>query len=405
VVAYARPAGRRAEPSRQYSGFERTRVRHAGSGAVQARAPARRRRALSPKLFAGASFLALAVATALTVGSTRSPDRVRDGETQPPMSSTIEARRSGLSAAYAELSAALKSAAYARLADAMHGHMTRVSATSGYDLVFDSRYLGASPGIFARNVALATNDEPPASSSDESAGPEVTGGASPAALKDHPSLRVATAPTAQVQSPPVKGASVRGIAATGGTTAAAPIQTATVATTQMGTVASSQTPSLFERLVVKPYRLALAYASTGDATVDEGPSVVASGRYDRYTAVYDISAHTVYMPDGTRLEAHSGLGSRLDDPRHVDERMRGATPPALYDLEPRESLFHGVRALRLKPVDNEKVYGRAGLLAHTYMLGPNGDSNGWVSFKNYNAFLRAYSNHQVKRLAVVARLD
>jgi len=283
------------------------------------------------------------------------------------MSSTIEARRVGLSAAYAELSAALKSAAYARLADAMHGHMTRVSATSGYDLVFDSRYLGASPGIFARNVALATNDEPPASSSDESAGAEVTGGASPAALKDHASLRVATAPTAQVQSPPVKGASVRGIAATGGTTAAAPIQTATVATTQMGTVASSQTPSLFERLVVKPYRLALAYASTGDATVDEGPSVVASGRYDRYTAVYDISAHTVYMPDGTRLEAHSGLGSRLDDPRHVDERMRGATPPALYDLEPRESLFHGVRALRLKPVDNEKVYGRAGLLAHTYM--------------------------------------
>jgi hypothetical protein len=203
----------------------------------------------------------------------------------------------------------------------------------------------------------------------------------------------------------MKGASVRGNVATGSTTATAPIQTATVASTQTATVASSQTPSLFERLVVKPYRLALAYASTGDATVDEGPSMVASGRYDRYTAVYDISAHTVYMPDGTRLEAHSGLGSRLDDPRHVDERMRGATPPALYDLEPRESLFHGVRALRLKPVDNEKVYGRAGLLAHTYMLGPNGDSNGCVSFKNYNAFLRAYSNHQVKRLAVVARLD
>jgi len=113
----------------------------------------------------------------------------------------------------------------------------------------------------------------------------------------------------------------------------------------------------------------------------------------------------VYMPDGTRLEAHSGLGSRLDDPRHVDERMRGATPPNVYDLEPRETLFHGVRALRLIPVDTDKVYGRAGLLAHTYMLGPNGDSNGCVSFKNYNAFLQAYTNHKVKRLAVVARLD
>jgi hypothetical protein len=39
------------------------------------------------------------------------------------------------------------------------------------------------------------------------------------------------------------------------------------------------------------------------------------------------------------------------------------------------------------------------------MLGPNGDSNGCVSIKNYDAFLRAYRNHQIKRLAVVARLD
>jgi len=111
------------------------------------------------------------------------------------------------------------------------------------------------------------------------------------------------------------------------------------------------------------------------------------------------------MPDGTRLEAHSGLGSRLDDPRHVDERMHGATPPAVYELEPREALFHGVRALRLKPVDNDKVFGRAGLLAHSYLLGSRGDSNGCVSFRNYNAFLEAYNSHKIKRLAVVAHLD
>ena len=80
-------------------------------------------------------------------------------------------------------------------------------------------------------------------------------------------------------------------------------------------------------------------------------------------------------------------------------------PPHVYELEPREALFHGVRALRLKPVDNDKVYGRAGLLAHNYLLGPNGDSNGCVSFRNYNAFLQAYANHKVKRLAVVAHLD
>ena len=49
--------------------------------------------------------------------------------------------------------------------------------------------------------------------------------------------------------------------------------------------------------------------------------------YDRQTAVYDISAHTVYLPDGTRLEAHSGLGSKIDDPRslaHADDRRDAA---------------------------------------------------------------------------------
>ena len=127
--------------------------------------------------------------------------------------------------------------------------------------------------------------------------------------------------------------------------------------------------------------------------------------YDQWTAVYDISARTVYLPDGTRLEAHSGLGDKLDDPRFVSERGRGATPPHLYELERREDLFHGVAALRLDPVGGGDVFGRAGLLAHSYMLGPNGDSNGCVSFKDYDAFLHAFQHGQVKRLAVVARLD
>ena len=134
------------------------------------------------------------------------------------------------------------------------------------------------------------------------------------------------------------------------------------------------------------------------------PSSLTS-RFDRYTAVYDLTAHTVYLPNGTRLEAHSGYGDRLDDPRHVSERNRGATPPNVYELEPREAIFHGVQALRLKPVGGGDVFGRAGLLAHSYMLGPNGDSNGCVSFKNYDAFLQAYQTGQVKRLAVVARLE
>jgi hypothetical protein len=131
------------------------------------------------------------------------------------------------------------------------------------------------------------------------------------------------------------------------------------------------------------------------------PGVSPAGPFDPWTAVYVLTTHTVYMPDGTRLEAHSGLGDRLDDPRHVDERDRGATPPHLYDLTLREELFHGVQALRLTPVGGGGVFGRDGLLAHTYMLGPNGDSNGCVSFKNYDAFLQAFQTGKVKRLAVV----
>jgi hypothetical protein len=133
------------------------------------------------------------------------------------------------------------------------------------------------------------------------------------------------------------------------------------------------------------------------------PSSVPATGYDKLTAVYDISAHTVYLPDGMRLEAHSGLGDMEDNPRFVDERDRGPTPPHLYELTLRESLFHGVQALRLTPIGDGFSFNRVGLLAHPYMLGPNGDSNGCLSFKNYDVFLRAFTSGEVKRLAVVAR--
>jgi hypothetical protein len=135
-----------------------------------------------------------------------------------------------------------------------------------------------------------------------------------------------------------------------------------------------------------------------------GNSAPAVSGYDHYTAVYDISARVVYLPDGTKLEAHSGLGQALDNPRFVAERAIGPTPPHVYELALRESLFHGVQALRLNPVGDGGVYGRGGFLAHPFMLGPNGDSNGCVSFKDYDAFLRAYQNGQVKKLAVVAKI-
>jgi hypothetical protein len=123
------------------------------------------------------------------------------------------------------------------------------------------------------------------------------------------------------------------------------------------------------------------------------------------TAVYDIAAHTVYLPNGEKLEAHSGLGDKLDNPRYANVRMRGPTPPNVYDLTLREKSFHGVRAIRLNPVDDDKMFGRDGILAHTYMLGSNGQSNGCVSIKDYSKFLHAYLKGEVERLVVVARLD
>ena len=149
----------------------------------------------------------------------------------------------------------------------------------------------------------------------------------------------------------------------------------------------------------------LAYA--GRDLPGLSPSLAAStSAMDRVTAVYDITKRVVYMPDGSKLEAHSGLGQHMDKPDYANLRMRGVTPPHIYDLKPREALFHGVPALRMTPVGGEgAIHGRNGILAHTYMLGPSGQSNGCISFKDYFAFLRAFRNGEVKRIVVVGKLD
>jgi hypothetical protein len=165
---------------------------------------------------------------------------------------------------------------------------------------------------------------------------------------------------------------------------------------KVGEQAKGSTTLTAPRLAsLRPERLNTAEAATGlSSPLDAGS----------HTAIYDIAARTVYLPDGHRLEAHSGLGSHLDDPRYVNTKMRGPTPPNVYSLTLRERLFHGVRALRLVPTDDGKMFGRAGILAHSYMLGPSGQSNGCVSFRNYPAFLSAYLKGEVDRLVVVDHL-
>jgi hypothetical protein len=185
---------------------------------------------------------------------------------------------------------------------------------------------------------------------------------------------------------------------------AAPEQTSGPVQIAAAPGAPENKPSFLERLFgikpAKPPENALGYAALETGSIAPS-SRIDPGLGDR-TAVYDISAKVVIMPNGERLEAHSGLGDKLDDPRFVHVRMKGATPPGTYTLTEREALFHGVRAIRLNPVGGSAaIYGRTGILAHTYLLGPNGDSNGCISFKDYDRFLQAFLRGEVKRLVVV----
>jgi hypothetical protein len=273
---------------------------------------------------------------------------------------------------------------------------------SGPSFSFDDRFAAAAP----QGVQPAAPTEAPklAEASPQLQAPKLAETTRPKDTSSTPVQMAAIAPAPRPAEPrPVKtpAASVRDMA-----------QRAKAA---VMSIASNEKQTIVEKLWGKPQPRGpslLSFASadasaTGSLGPTQNPALAGNTpRYDQSTAIYDISAHMVYLPDGTKLEAHSGLGSKLDDPGSANIRMRGVTPPHLYDLTPREALFHGVPALRLNPVGGEDtIFGRSGLLAHTYMLGPNGDSNGCVSFRDYNAFLNAYRNQGIKRLAVVARVE
>ena len=157
---------------------------------------------------------------------------------------------------------------------------------------------------------------------------------------------------------------------------------------------------------VQPQELAVVprFAKADDEAGRASPSVAALQR-GAGVAIYDIERGMVYLPNGETLEAHSGIGPMRDNPAFMDRRNRGPTPPHIYDLKLRESTFHGVEAIRLTPVEGDAaVFGRDGFLAHTYMLGRRGDSNGCVSFKEYHRFLAAFKKGQIKRMVVLPRL-
>ena len=300
---------------------------------------------------------------------------------------------------------------------ARHEPSPQISApatiSSGSTLTFEDRFAAAAPQAVAPSRAEPIQQaeaSPQIEAAKKAAAPKLAEGSRPKEVSSQSApaqvaLNVSTPTPLPAETRPAK------------TSIASVKDMAQRAKAAVLSIASVDKPTMVEKLWGKPqpqpsHGSLLSYASA-DASItgslgssQNSATLGTTPRYERDTAVYDISAHMVYLPDGSRLEAHSGLGSRLDDPRYANVRMHGPTPPHLYDLTPRESLFHGVAALRLNPVGGEEeIFGRTGLLAHTYMLGGNGGSNGCVSFRDYNAFLNAYRNQGIKRLAVVARVE
>ncbi|WP_428415242.1 DUF2778 domain-containing protein [Pararhizobium sp.] len=144
----------------------------------------------------------------------------------------------------------------------------------------------------------------------------------------------------------------------------------------------------------------LAYAKP-DLPMDDDNEVRPAFRGKRGVAYYDISAGVVYMPNGEKLEAHSGIGKMRDNPDYVHVKMKGPTPPGTYKVTMRESLFHGVAAVRLTPVNGVAPHGRDGLLAHSYLLRNRGDSHGCVAFEEYPRFLKAFKRGEITHMVIV----
>lgn len=155
---------------------------------------------------------------------------------------------------------------------------------------------------------------------------------------------------------------------------------------------------------------ALAFAKPDNPMRQTAPSVPSRSAPNwpgigTKVAIYDITNATVHMPDGTKLEAHSGIGKMRDNPKYTHVKMKGPTPAGTYKLSMRESLFHGVAAIRLTSVDGKHPLNRTGLLAHSYLLRTRGDSHGCVAFAQYDKFLAAFRRGEVTHMVIVDEWD
>lgn len=142
-----------------------------------------------------------------------------------------------------------------------------------------------------------------------------------------------------------------------------------------------------------------------NAPAEPAPSAPSWPGIGSKVAIYDITNAVVHMPNGTKLEAHSGIGSMRDNPKFTHVKMRGPTPPGTYKLSMRETLFHGVAAIRLTSVDGKHPQNRTGLLAHSFLLRVRGDSHGCVAFADYDKFLKAFQRGDITHMVIVPKWD
>ncbi len=303
-----------------------------------------------------------------------------------------------------------------RFAPAATDDSSDAPATTGALSSFDERF------SFARSGPPSRSLQPSLSFADRfgPANPsgDVAGGIMVAAPAMTAALAIPTAPAPHVAAAaPAPHAATRSIAqaaqAAPKRPAAAPYRLASLSDTPLPTAYAPADAATKDTGITDLLRkLSLRGSTSNDpAANDAAPQNAAPEDANpfapdaNHTAVYDISAHVVYLPSGKRLEAHSGLGEYMDDVRSVKLKDLGVTPPNVYELKLREASFHGVEAIRLNPVGGDEMYGRVGILAHPFMLGPNGQSNGCVSVKDYQAFLNAYKRGEITHLVVVERLD
>ena len=119
----------------------------------------------------------------------------------------------------------------------------------------------------------------------------------------------------------------------------------------------------------------------------------------------NLGAHRLSVPTANSSRRIRGCGDQMDDPRHVNGQDARGVRRRTSRSDHAGIAFSRRRGDPAQPASTKtEMFGRDGILAHTYMLGPNGQSNGCVSFKNYAAFLRAFQTGDIDRLVVVAEL-